>query len=259
MIDNHCHVSSGKLEDIKEEIILNLSSNNIEYIIDTGSSLETSIKAYDFSKANELVYSAIGVHPDAANTLNLDILEKFTSMFKDNSKVLAIGEIGLDYYYDTNPEKSIQIDTMMKQLELANSLNCPVVFHIRDGYGDFMKIFKENKKYFQNGFLMHCFSGSIEIANELLKLGAYFSFGGVITFKNAEERRKVFKSIPINNILPETDAPYMSPEPFRGQLNKPTNVKLVIEKMAQLKEMDIGKLDSILTNNSKNLFGRVKK
>ncbi|MCR4661341.1 MAG: TatD family hydrolase [Clostridia bacterium] len=256
MIDNHCHISTGKLEKEKDRIASELEEDNIKYVIDTGTDVNSSIEASKFALKYDRVYATVGIQPEEIRNLQNDYISIFEEIYKTNNKVVAIGEIGLDYHYEDNPSKEIQKKVLLEQLELANTLNSPIVLHIRDAFGDFMDIVRNNKKYFSNGFLMHCFSGSVEIANELIKLGSYFSFGGLLTFKNATERKRVFSLIDIDRVIPETDSPYMTPEPYRGQINEPKYVKYVLAKMAEIRGISIEEINNITDNNSSNLFRR---
>ena len=208
------------------------------------------------SQDNSRVFCTLGVHPHEANKYSVDV-ENFIASNCDNDKVVAIGEIGLDYYYDFC-DREVQKQTMISQIELANRLKLPIVFHIRDAMGDFMEYVRNNKDKFAYGAEIHSFSGSLEIAKELVEYGFYLGFNGIITFKNANKFLDVIKNIPLDNILVETDAPYLTPEPYRGKINEPKYTHLVVEKIAQLKGVSVQEVKTAVNKNAYNLFDKLK-
>ena len=244
MIDTHCHIDC--CEDV-EDII-----NNFEGIIITsGYDDKSNIKVIDLVNKYPNVYGTLGIHPEEVdNDYNLDIVINNL----DNPKIVGIGEIGLDYHYSKqNIDK--QKELFIKQLEIANTYNLPIVVHCRDAIEDTYNILKN---YNLKGSI-HCFSSSLEIARKFIDLGYKIGVGGVITFKNGKKLREVVDGISNNDILTETDSPYLSPEPFRGKENKPSNVYYVIKKIASIKDMSEEEIKNIIMNNSEEVFEKIKK
>ena len=253
LIDTHAHLNDNKYDSKKmHEIISNMTSDNLEKIITVSASITDSRENVVIANENQNVYSAIGIHPeniDEVNEENLLELEKLAT----NKKVLAIGEIGLDYHYD-GYNKQKQIDGFLSQLKLAYKLKLPIVIHLRDAYEDMLNLLKENKELLIYGFVIHCYSGSLEFAKELLKLGAYFSFTGNITFKNARKTIEVIGFLPLDRFMVETDSPYLAPEPVRGTINEPKNVNYVFNKIREIKNIERTELDKIIRENVRNFY-----
>ena len=202
-------------------------------------------------KNDELTLSTIGIHPydsEGAGTESIFAIERAVAGYD------AVGEIGLDYHYD-QPSKEVQHKAFVEQLALANDFGLPVQLHIRDAYGDALEVLKENRSLLKNGVLLHCYSGSKEMAQEFLKFDAFFSFGGAITFKNAK-KEDIIRSIPAEKLLTETDAPYMTPHPFRGTTNYPKLIKYTYQKMAEVLETSFEQLEQQVKKNTFALFGR---
>lgn len=253
LIDTHAHLFNQGFEDKKiEEIANSLNENNLEKVILASSSLLDSEGNVMLTKKFDNFYATVGIHPENAEEVTDENLLKIESLAK-NDKVVAIGEIGLDYHYDGyNKEK--QIAGFVKQMELSNKLSLPFVIHLRDAYDDMLKILKENKNLLNYGFDIHCFCGSKEVAGELLKLGAYFSFTGNITFKNARKAIEVIDFLPENRIMTETDCPYLAPEPVRGTINEPKNVNYVFNKICEIKNINKDVMDTIIRNNVRDFY-----
>ena len=251
IIDSHCHLYSEKLEEIREEILNNLDNNLI--CICSADCIETSIKCIKLSNKNKNVYATVGFHPHEAEGFTESSLLELEELVKQNNKVVAIGEIGLDYYYDFSP-REIQKEVLEKQIVLADKLNLPCVFHVREATEDFLNIIKNLAKKYKIRGVVHSFSGSIETAKILLDFGFYLGINGIITFKNANKMLDVVKFLPLDKILIETDAPYLTPVPFRGQTNRPEYVRYVAEKIAELKEISVEDVINITTQNAKELF-----
>lgn len=253
LVDTHAHLNDKKYDSTKmHEIISNMTNDNLEKIITVSASMLDSNENVVIANENQNVYSVVGVHPeniDEINDINLQELEKLAH----SKKVVAVGEIGLDYHYD-GYNKQKQIDGFLSQVKLANKLKLPVVIHLRDAYEDMLNLLKENKDLLTFGFVIHCYSGSLEVAKELLKLGAYFSFTGNITFKNARKSIEVIEFLPLDRIMVETDSPYLSPEPVRGTVNEPKNVNYVFNKIKEIKNIDRDKLDKIIRENVRNFY-----
>jgi len=250
MIDTHCHLYDEKLYANLDEIITNASEANIEKMICIGDNLQTSEKSIKISETYQNIYATIGIHPhESKNTpiSYLSMLEKKAT----HKKVVAIGEIGLDYYYnfsDSDTQKKVFLD----QLKLAKKLNLPAVIHCRDAYEDlYTTILNSNHK---KG-VIHCFSGSIEFAKKIINLGFYISFTGMITF--VKELENIIHKIDLKHIMIETDSPYLAPVPYRGKINQPAYVNKVAEKIAEIKNISIEEVEKITTNNANLLFKKI--
>ena len=252
-IDTHTHLSDSKLIENITQIRQNYLNNNVKYVVDTGCDIKSSINCKNNAEKFSEVYFTAGIHPESANHFDgeLDVVKTFLL----HDKCIALGEVGLDYHYD-GFDKNKQIRLFEKQIYLANEYGLPLVIHLRDACQDTLNVLKSNKKYLNNGFLMHCFSESYETSKELLDLNAYFSFGGAITFKNSK-RGEVLKKLPIDRVLFETDAPYLTPHPYRGQLNEPKNVIYVYKYASELYSITEESLCEKVEKNFKYLFKKI--
>ena len=250
-IDSHSHLDDERFNEDRDILIKSLKDNKVDIAINIGADLETSINSVNLANKYDNIYATIGVHPHSASEVTLETLNKFRQMSK-NKKVVAIGEIGLDYYYDNSP-RDLQRKWFKEQVELAKELNLPVVIHSRDATQETFDIIKEAQDGTLRGVL-HCFSGSIEMAIEYIKLGFYISIGGPVTFKNARVVREVAESVPLDKLLIETDSPYLTPEPYRGKRNEPMFVRYVAEKIAEIKKISVEELASHTSRNTKELF-----
>ena len=249
LIDTHAHLNDNRYSTEKvEEIVSSLFLNNIEKVITIGYDTESSFKSVELSEKYDNVYAVVGIHPS-----NPEEDTNFLEDLSKHKKVVAIGEIGLDYHYP-NFNKELQIQTFIKQIKLAYKLKKPIVIHLRDAYEDMLNILKEYKDYLKYGAVVHCYSGSLEYAKELLKLGLYFSFTGVITFKNAKKSLEVIEFLPLDRIMIETDCPYLSPEPYRNVINEPKFVNLVFNKICEIKKLKKETLTKILRENTRNFY-----
>ena len=253
-IDTHAHLTDKVYSDNLTQIRANYLNHGVEKVIVVGYNLASSIKAYELSKKFSEVYFAVGVHPSDAKYYDDTAKQTFIDLAKD-SKCVAIGEIGLDYHYD-NIDIDLQKSVFISQLQLANELNLPVIIHTRDACGDTVEILENNASLLKNGFLMHCYSESKEVAKRLLPLGAYFAFGGAITFKNAK-KQEIIASIPKERLFAETDSPYLTPVPKRGQVNAPENVTYVYEFMANVLGESVENLKAQFSSNLTTLFKKI--
>ena len=251
LIDTHCHLYDEKLAGNYDEILFNAKKNGVEKIIVAGCDEQSCEKAIDLANKYEEVYACVGIYPEYAQSYNEEIEKKLEKLAK-NKKVVGIGEIGLDYSVETDREK--QKDVLLKQLKLACKLKLPVVLHGRDAYGDLVELLKANKDLITYGGTFHCYTGSWELAKEIVKLGFFVSVGGVSTFENAKKVREMVEMVDIKNIVLETDSPYLAPTPMRGKINKPAYVKYVAESLAKLKCMDIKEVEEQTSENAKGLF-----
>ena len=251
IFDSHAHYDDEEFDDDRKEIIEELKNDGVIGIMNCSSSYKSIAKTCELINTWDFIYGAVGIHPENADEFKDEMLEEFKEIIKKNPKVKAIGEIGLDYYWDENPDKEIQKDVFRKHMKLAEELNLPVIIHDRDAHEDTLNIIKE----FPNvKGVVHCFSGSVEFAKECLKLGYYIGVTGVVTFKNAKKVVKVVKEVPIERLLVETDCPYMAPEPNRGKRNKSSYIKYVIEKISEIKEINPKEFNIKVNENLQNLF-----
>ena len=251
-IDSHAHLNDDKLYSNVEEIIENSKINNVDIIICSSYDYESSKRALQICQNHKNVFCSLGIHPHDAKSYT-DEVEQFIINNAQNSQVKAIGEIGLDYYYDLSP-REIQKEVFKKQILLAHKLGLPVVIHTRDSIGDTLSILKEYESYLTNGVLIHCFNASLKIVKIINERGYYVSFGGAITFKNAKNLIEVVKNIPLERILLETDCPYMTPEPYRGKINEPKNIPIIAKKLAEIKEISVEIVQEVTTKNAKKFF-----
>ena len=255
IIDSHCHLDYEPLVDNIDQVLLNAKKNNIENLLTIGTSLESSRKVLDIINKYPNVYGAVGIHPNST-TGNLGKLDDILLLKKKNKKIIAFGETGLDYFYKRS-EKKDQILAFEKHIEFSIAENVPVIIHTRDADDDTISIIK--KYYKKTNFLIHCFTGNLFFAKELLNLNCLISFSGIITFKKSNDLRDVVKYVPLERMLIETDSPYLSPDPFRGKSNEPANVKIVAEAVASIKQISFNDVASFTTANFKKIFFNEKK
>lgn len=254
-IDTHCHLEDERFKDI-EQTVKSFKDNNVKYAINMGCEIKTSLLAKNLAEKFDQIYFAVGFHPEYADEFKSSDIETLENL-ANHPKCVAIGEIGLDYHYgDQNKEK--QKECFVEQLKLANKLSLPICIHSRDATLDTITILKENKHLLSTGGVMHCFSGSVESANEYIKLGLKIGFGGTVTFKNAKNIVEVASKIPDGAILTETDSPYLSPEPKRGQLNAPENIPIILSKLAYIRGVSPSVMAEIVMKNARELFYKIK-
>ncbi|MGN0819050.1 MAG: TatD family hydrolase [Christensenellaceae bacterium] len=254
-IDIHAHLTDKKYAKSIREIVGESQNAGVGIIVDSGYSVETSKQAEINAVAHDGVYFVCGIHPEKQAEYDKSC-ENTLRKLAVNKKCLAIGEIGLDYHYE-NYDKKAQQEVFIRQIELASELNLPFVVHSRDASGDVYDILSAHKSLINHGFLLHCYSESREMVKRYADLGAYFSFGGVITFKNAK-KDEIIRSVPIDRLLTETDSPYLSPVPFRGEINSPKNVVPVYEKLCQILGCDLDFLKEKVYSNAVSLFEKLK-
>lgn len=251
LYDTHAHLDDPKFDGDRDEVIEKIKNSPVGLVNNIGADIKTSKASIALAEKYDFIYAVCGIHPSETENLLEEDMQTLYEMSK-HEKVKAIGEIGLDYHYENSPAKEIQRFWFERQLSLAKEVQLPVVIHDRESKGEGLEILK--KSGIKKG-VVHCFSGSAETAAELLKLGFYISFTGVVTFKNARKALEALKSIPIERLFIETDCPYMAPEPFRGTRNDSTNVIKIAEKYAEIKNMSLEKIAEITTKNAKSFFG----
>lgn len=252
LFDSHCHVDEEKFDEDREEVLKRMAENGVTRYAVVGSDLATSAGSIRFAQEHSEATAVVGVHPHEAKGWTDDTAGQLADWYK-SSQAAAIGEIGLDYYYDLSPRET-QIEVCRKQMELAYELNAPVAFHIRDAHQDMLDLMKSMKKHLTPG-IIHCFSGSAEIAKEYLKLGYYISFAGPVTFKKAPKLQEAAILIPDDRLLIETDSPYLAPEPVRGRRNEPANVRYVAMKLAEIRGTDFETVAAQTYENAMRVYG----
>lgn len=250
LFDTHAHMDDHAFDPDRETLLERLPGQGIGLVMNPGCSLESSRNADRLSREYAFVYAAVGSHPDAAGEVNGEVLEEYRVLCKQNSKIRAIGEIGLDYYYEDH-SREVQQRAFRLQMELARERNLPVIVHERDAHEDGMKIVRE---FPDVTGVFHCYSGSAEMARQLVDRGWYIGFTGVLTFKNARKALEVASSIPLDRIVLETDCPYMSPEPYRGRRNDPSRLPYMAQKLAQLRGLSLEEVEAITVENGKRLY-----
>jgi len=250
--DSHCHVDEEQFDEDRDTVLARMREHGITHYAVIGSDMETSRRAIAFAESHEGAVAAAGIHPHEAKGYREEDLDEIAGWWKDG-KIGAIGEIGLDYYYDLSPRET-QREVCRKQMELAWEIGAPAAFHIRDAHGEMLEIMKDMKSRLTGG-IIHCFSGSAEIAKEYLKLGYYISFAGPLTFKKAPKLTEAAKIIPKDRLLIETDSPYMAPEPMRGRRNEPANVRYVGMKLAEIRGETAEETAAYTTENAMRIYG----
>lgn len=246
-IDTHCHLFNEYYDNI-DEIINKCKNNGVKRIIVSGVDMKSNKEVLNLVNKYNIVYGTIGFHPTELNDFSYDDLEWLEEHINDN-KIVGIGEIGLDYHYD-NIDKKKQYDVLKRQLDIAEKYNKPIVFHSRDAIADTYNILKDYKL---RGSI-HCYSGSVEMAREFIKLGYMIGVGGVVTYKNSRVLKEVVKDTDLSYILLETDAPYLSPEPYRGTRNDSSNLCEIVKVIADLKSISIPEVLRVTTGNAEGLF-----
>lgn len=250
VFDTHCHLEDERFEADREQAWGRMRAAGVERCCCVGSDLASSGRCLAFAQAHPGVYAAAGVHPHEAKDAQPDYLAALRALLREEKNV-ALGEIGLDYYYDLSP-REMQKRVLAEQVALALEMDKPVIFHIRDAHGDMVDFFRACSRL-PSG-VIHCFSGSPEIAREYVKMGFYISFAGPLTFKKAPHLWEAAQSVPLQRLLVETDSPYLSPEPLRGRRNEPANVVHVLEKLAALRGLSREEMAEITWENACRLY-----
>ncbi|MGG2945061.1 TatD family hydrolase [Bacillus safensis] len=251
LFDTHAHLNAEQYNEDLEQVIERAKSEKVEKIVVVGFDRPTITRAMELIEEYDFIYAAIGWHPVDA----IDMTDEDLAWIKDLSqheKVVAIGEMGLDYYWDKSP-KDVQKEVFRRQIALAKEVKLPIVIHNRDATEDVVTILKEEGAA-EVGGIMHCFTGSLETAKACMEMNFYISFGGPVTFKNAKKPKEVVKEIPSDKLLIETDCPYLTPVPFRGKRNEPSYVKYIAEQIAELREISFEELAELTTINAKKVF-----
>lgn len=250
LFDTHAHLNDDAFDTDREAVIESLAEYGVDRVIDVACDMRTVDKTLALLEKYPFIYGTAGMHPHDASAMDNALMDRLKQVLS-HKKMLALGEIGLDYHYDFSP-REVQRKWFAEQLELARELDMPVTLHIREAFGDCMDILKAHKNGLRG--VMHCYSGSVETAYECLDLGLAFSFGGAVTFKNAKKPIEVIEKLPLESILLETDCPYMTPVPYRGKRNDPSFIGLVAERIAEVKGMSAEELSKVTFENANRVF-----
>ena len=251
LFDSHAHIDDKRFDSDRAETIERAAQNGVTGIINIGADMASSARSVELARQYAGVYAAVGIHPhDTKDAIDSDY-DQLAQWVTEQAKVVAIGEIGLDYYYDWSP-RDVQQAVFIRQLDLARQLKLPIILHDRDAHGDIMAIIKKEGQGLTGVF--HCFSGSLEMAREVIKLGFYVSLAGPVTFEKSVKLKEIAAAVPIERLLVETDSPYLTPHPLRGRRNEPAHVRLVAEEVARLRGLPLEALAEATTANVKHLF-----
>ena len=251
LFDTHAHLSDEAFDADRHELIPKLMDVGVEKFIDVACDVRSASRTIYLLERYPFVYGTIGMHPHDVRVMNNALMDEIKK-YLEHEKMLALGEIGLDYHYDLSPRED-QRKWFAEQLDLAKQLGYPVVLHIREAFGDCMDILRAHRDGLRG--VMHCYSGSVETAYECLDLGLKFSFGGAVTFKNAKKPIEVVSALPLDSIMLETDCPYMTPVPHRGERNDPSFIHFTCEKIAEIKGIDPKEMAQITYDNAVRVFG----
>ena len=253
IFDTHAHYDDKAFDDDRDSLLSGLRDNGIGYVVNVTASMKDISTTIDLAHRYDHIYASVGVHPSEVGNLteeDMDIIKERSS----DKKVVAIGEIGLDYHYPDDPSADIQKKWFSRQIELAKEVGLPLIIHSRDAAKDTFDIMKENNAE-EAGGVIHCYSYSPEMAKEYVKLGYYIGVGGVVTFKNSRKLKETVEAIPIERILLETDCPYLAPSPHRGERNSSLYIPYIIEEIAALKGISKTEVEEITFENAKRLYG----
>ena len=252
LFDTHAHYDDNRFDSDRDELLSSMPANNVGLILNPAVDLESSRTVVGYAQKYPFLYAAVGIHPEDWNQNWKNDLTVIKELAQNEKKVRAIGEVGLDYYWEKDAAgRAVQQEVFRAQMALAEELSLPVIVHDRDAHADCLAITREFPKV--RG-VYHCYAGSVEMARELVGLGYYLSFTGVITFKNAKRALEVIREMPLERLMVETDAPYMAPEPYRGRRNSSLYVHRMAEAIAEAKGIDIAEVERVTTENGKRLF-----
>lgn len=251
IFDTHAHYDDGQFEKDRGEILASMPELGVGTIVNVSATYESCARAVQLAKEYPYVYAAVGIHPDEVGTMDEERFAQMKKLYAEE-KVVAVGEIGLDYYWDNEPHE-VQKTWFIRQLALARELDLPVLIHSREAAADTMYIMKNYARGLSG--VIHCYSYSKEMAEEYVKMGFYIGIGGVVTFKNAKKLKDVVEAIPLERILLETDCPYMTPEPYRGKRNQSSYLQYVAEKIAELKGISVEEVIAVTEANARKMYG----
>ncbi len=253
IFDTHAHYDDERFDEDREQLLMGLKDKGVRYVLNACADLDSLNSTLQLIDKYEFIYAAVGIHPHYAENMGEEIIDRLSAL-SSHKKVVAIGEIGLDYYYDNSP-RDVQKYWFERQIELAKEVKLPVIIHDRDAHEDCVNIIKKTNAKNVSGIL-HCFSGSREMAQEVLKQNFYISIAGPVTFKNAKKLIEVVQYVPLDRLLIETDCPYLSPEPMRGKRNNSSNLNFIIEKIAVIKGISPQEVADATMENAKRIFSK---
>lgn len=251
IFDTHAHYDDDAFDEDRDELLSGMTAKNVEYIVNVGASIESSKRSIALAEKYPFIYAAVGVHPDEVGELDDEKFEKLRE-WTTHEKVKAVGEIGLDYYWDKE-KHDLQKHWFMRQMELAHEVNLPIIVHSREAAKDTLDMIIAAKPLDLSG-IIHCYSYSVEQAREYLNMGYYIGIGGVLTFKNAKKLKEVAEYAPLSQIVLETDCPYLAPTPYRGKRNDSSMIAYVAEELAAIKQMPVEEVLRITNENGKKLY-----
>ena len=252
LVDTHAHIDMGVNEETSlSDIISEMNEFGVKKAIIPAVEVSTQDKVVEIANSEENIFGMVGLFPSEAKTFTPEFEEKMEEIAKNNKKIVAVGEVGLDYYWDKS-FVDLQKEVFIKQIKMAQRLNLPIVVHDREAHKDCFDILKENKA---EHVLFHCFSGSVEFMKECVREGWYIALGGVVTFKNAVKMKDVAREVPLDRLVLETDSPYLTPVPYRGKPNKPAYVRYVAEEIAKIRNLPLEELIDVTTTNAERFFG----
>ena len=254
LFDSHAHYDDERFNEDRDEVIKDMYKQGVTKCINIGCDIETSKKAIEIAKKYDFIYATCGIHPSEISQTEDELwkmLDDIRNLVNLNKKVVAVGEIGLDYHWESD-NKEMQKKAFIEQIKLANELNLPISIHTRDAIDDTINILRNNK--INNGAILHCCPFNKELVRHGLELGFYISFAGPVTFKNSKNAEEIVNMVPLDKILIETDSPYLAPEPVRGTRNDSRNIKYTAEKVANIKGMTLEEIAKITYDNAKRIF-----
>ena len=251
LFDSHAHLDDNRFDGDREEVIARAAANGVTGIINIGADMASSRRSVELACRYASVYAAVGIHPHDAKDAVEEDYAQLAAWVKEEPKVLAIGEIGLDYYYDWSP-RPVQQEVFKRHIQLAREVGKPIIIHDRDAHGDILAMVKQEAAGLTGVF--HCFSGSLDMAREVIKLGFYVSIAGPVTFDKSVKLKEIAAAVPMDRLLVETDAPYLTPQPYRGRRNEPAHVRYVAEEVARARGLTLAEVAAATTANVKRLF-----
>ena len=249
IFDAHAHYDDSKFSEDRNEVLKAIEENGVCGVVNASVDIPTSYTILEYARMHPIIYGAVGIHPENIENLPEDYLDTLAKLYTENKKIVAVGEIGLDYYWDIPKEPQQKI--FAQQLSLVNDLDAPVVIHDREAHGDTLMFLK---KYRPKNALLHCYSGSAEFLKEILRLDCMISLGGTVTFKNARHSVEVAEAVPLDRLLLETDAPYLAPVPFRGKRNQSDYIVYAAKKIAEIRKMSAQEILDITCENAKRFY-----
>lgn len=254
IFDSHAHMDVEEFDKDRAEVLEKIHSGKISYVLNPGVDLKTSQGAVRLAEEYPWIFAAVGYYPQECRHMNYDLLEEIEKLAVEHPKVRAIGEIGLDYHWNDTPH-DVQQFWFRQQIRLAEKLRLPIIIHDREAHGDVYEILVEEKAFEKTKVLFHCYSGSAEFARQLLAKGCYFSIAGPVTYANNKKAPAVLDVIPLDRMCVETDSPYLTPEPFRGQRNDPSFTEYTVQRIAELKNLTFDEVAEATCQTAKSLFG----